>query len=140
MDLCLGFPFFYDCKAISCAPLERLCAALQSQVGAVEHPDEWEHCAIRELLGKRERYRIINMQRLLQCLDIGTEKAFRTWYLKALDEKLTCISYNREGYWSEAIAVGDPDWLESAAREAGIKRYTVQNDRNAYIDFMTGKN
>ena len=110
------------------------------RAGAVEHPDEWEHCAIRELLGKRERYRIINMQRLLQCLDIGTEKAFRTWYLKTLDEKLTCISYNREGYWSEAIAVGDPDWLESAAREAGIKRYTVQNDRNAYIDFMTGKN
>ena len=50
-----------------------------------------------------------------------------------------CISREREGYWSEAIAVGDPDWLESAASEAGIKRYTVQNDKNAYIDFMTVK-
>jgi hypothetical protein len=93
-----------------------------------------------QLLGKRERYRIINMKRLLQCLDINLEKAFRTWYLKTLDEKLTCISREREGYWSEAIAVGDPDWLESAAREAGIKRYTVQNDKNAYINFTAGKN
>ncbi len=110
------------------------------RAGAVEHPEEWEHCAIHELLGKRERYRIINMQRLLQCLDISSEKAFRSWYLKTLAEKLACISHNREGYWSEAIAIGDQDWLEMAAMEAGIKRYTVQNDKNAYINFMAGKN
>ena len=84
------------------------------------------------------------MKRLLQCLAISSKKAFRAWYLKTLDEKLTCISRVREGYWSDAIAVGDPDWLQKAAKEAGIKRYAVKgsnaDDENAYIHFMAGKN
>ena len=29
---------------------------------------------------------------------------------------------------------------DPAQTEAGIKRYTVQNDKNAYINFMAGKN
>lgn len=51
-----------------------------------------------------------------------------------------CISHEHKGYWSEAIAVGDPAWLTSAASEAGIKQFSVQNDNNFYIYFMTSKN
>jgi hypothetical protein len=42
------------------------------------------------------------------------------------------------------IAAGGLDWLRSAAREAGIKRYVVKDnnadDKKAYISFMAGKN
>ena len=39
-----------------------------------------------------------------------------------LDEKLTCISHNRESYWSEAVAVGKTDWLQTSAFEAQATR------------------
>lgn len=68
----------------------------------------------------------------------------KTQHLKTLNELRAYVSHNREGYWSEAIAVGDPDWLQQAADEAGIKRYVVksdnEDDENAYINFMIGKN
>ena len=35
------------------------------RAGAIVSPCEWEHCGVHELLGKKERYRIINMMRLL---------------------------------------------------------------------------
>jgi putative transposase len=102
------------------------------RTGAVDHPLEWKHSAIHELLGQPERYLIVNMKRLLQCLTIRSEKQFKTWYLKTLEEKLACISHDREGYWSEAIAVGDPGWLNEEAGNMGVKRFkifTVNNDQ-----------
>jgi hypothetical protein len=73
-----------------------------------------------------------------------SEGVFRKWYKATLKEELACISRRKQAYWSEAIAVGDPDWLKSAAHKAGIKRYAIQNreleSKNAYIYFLAGKN
>jgi hypothetical protein len=38
-----------------------------------------------------------------------------------------------------------PDWLKRAAKDAGIKRFTIKDnnsdiDKNAYIHFLAGKN
>jgi len=67
------------------------------------------------------------MKRLLQCLGIKSEAAFRKWHQATLNEKLSCISHERESYWSEAIAVGNPDWLQNSAQDAGLKQYSLKN-------------
>jgi len=61
-----------------------------------------------------------------------------------MSELLTHRCHERESYWSEAIAVGDPDWLQNSAQEAGLKQYSLKNKKlegeNSYIHFLTGKN
>ena len=113
------------------------------RAGAVQHPMEWLHSGIHELLGERRRYCIINMKRLLQCLAFDSIEQFRKWYQATIDEKLTCISHDRESYWSEAIAVGEPDWLHTSAIEAGCKRFTLRirenEDKKSYTYFLAGK-
>jgi hypothetical protein len=51
-----------------------------------------------------------------------------------------CISRQRQAYWSEAIAIGDVDWLKGVVQKSGIKRYTIKSkeveDKNAYIHFL----
>jgi putative transposase len=84
------------------------------RAGAVKHPLEWRHAGIHELLGKKQRYRIINQNRLLRALDfrVNEHSKFEYWYTATLNEKLACMSHERRAYWSEAIAVGDLKWLE----------------------------
>lgn len=114
------------------------------RAGAVKHPEAWKHSGIHELLGKRQRYQLINMSRLLQYLNISTEEAFRKWYIATLADEVACNLRQREAYWSKAIAVGDPEWLKSTAGKSGIKRYTIKNQKtnrgNYYIHFLAGKN
>jgi len=49
------------------------------RAGAVRHPANWEHSAWSELTGCRQRYGIVNTARLLKCLGMGSEEAFRDW-------------------------------------------------------------
>jgi len=83
-------------------------------------------------------------KRLLQCLGIKSEAAFRDWHQATLNEKPSCISHKRESYWSEAIAVGYPDGLQISAQDAGLKQYSLKNrkieKKNTYIHFLTEKN
>ncbi len=113
------------------------------RAGAVRHPEEWKHSGIHELLGKRQRYQLINMGRLLQYLDIQSEEAFLRWYIVTLNDLVASNNRQREAYWSEAIAVGEPDWLKTTAVQSGIKRYAIKNaipdDREGDIYILTGK-
>jgi hypothetical protein len=47
-------------------------------------------------------------------------------------------------HWSEAIAVGAPDWLQASAQKLGLKQYAVKNEKleakNHYIYYLAGKN
>lgn len=107
------------------------------RAGTVSHPSEWKHCAWREFHGKTQRYRIVNMPILLRRLGFDDEANFRKWYDATMREKLACISHSREAYWSEAAAVGDSDWLKSAAAEIGMKRYRVYDDNG--ISYIRGR-
>jgi putative transposase len=114
------------------------------RTGAVKSPDQWKHCGIHEFFGEKKRYRIINIPHLLKRLEFSSVQEFREWYRNVLKEKLSCISCAREAYWSEAVAVGDPEWLESAAVDAGMRRFAFKNQKvdgeNGYVHFLAGKN
>lgn len=81
------------------------------RAGVCRHPSEWEACGYRELAGKRQRYRIINLNRLRNCLACDSTDAFEQWYQLTLTDKLSSVYHAREPWWSEAAAVGDAEWL-----------------------------
>lgn len=108
------------------------------RVGAVRHSSEWEHTAYHEFVGTRQRYRVVNIKRLLQVANIADEGKFRKWYAKTLATKLSGTITGREPYWSEAIAVGDAEWLNRTAEDSGLKRYIMDEENG--IRFIKGRN
>lgn len=101
------------------------------RAGAVKHPSEWKHSAWSELTGVRQRYRIVNIDRLLRCLWIKDEAAFREWHRQAIERQLECDRLERERYWSTAVAVGDREWLVEHVEGKKLKRHRIIDTENA---------
>ena len=108
------------------------------RAGVVGQPSEWKHSAWSELTGVRQRYRIINMDRLLKCLWIRDEEAFHHWHRQAIEQKLQCDKLERERYWSTAVAVGDPEWLAAHVAAKKLKRHRIIETDNAHYLQGTG--
>ncbi|MDT8389226.1 MAG: transposase [Lentisphaeria bacterium] len=85
------------------------------RAGAVSHPREWRFGGYHELGGARERYRIIDFDRLLSCLGIGDETRFSDWYGETLNNLCRLPVPPAEPFWSKAFAVGDRAWLAKLA-------------------------
>lgn len=107
------------------------------RAGVVKHPAEWQHSAVQEFLGLKKRYRIVNAASLMNCLSIDSEKDFRKWYCATLEEKLKSGSNIREKYWSEAAAVGAPEWLENTAKEIKMKHFKINEFGDG--NYLTGR-
>lgn len=81
------------------------------RAGVVRHPRHWTFGGYHELAGTRQRYRIIDMKRLLVCLGLRDTAAFRDWYGDVLDGLCRLPVPPSEPFWSSAFAVGDKSWL-----------------------------
>ena len=81
------------------------------RAGTCDHPQEWKTCGYHELAEKRQRYRIINQERVQQCLRVENQNQFQDCYRATLEEKLSQDCRVREPIWSEAMAAGSESWI-----------------------------
>lgn len=86
------------------------------RAGVVKHPLDWNFCGLHEILNPKNRYSIINHQRLMELLEVHDYKRFKYDYLNNLEKQVKSGNKNREGEWSESIAVGDKRFLEIAKK------------------------
>lgn len=86
------------------------------RAGVVNHPREWEWTAYHELTGARQRYRLIDMSTLLAQAGAGSESSFRANYAAAIDEALARRANEREGCWTESLAVGSEPFVANVGR------------------------
>lgn len=86
------------------------------RAGAVSHPQDWSWCSHRELVGQRQRYRILNRDRLLESLGLEDEKALAVWYEEALSRRMEARQMAREAHWSESLAVGSQPFVLKACQ------------------------
>jgi len=107
------------------------------RAGVVKHPEEWKHCGYHELIMDKSRYRIVNIQRVLESLCMKDKEQFRAWYTKTLNSKLEKEELKREAFWSKAAVVGDSDWLkDTGGKESGMKRYSILSEDG--VSFIMG--
>lgn len=85
------------------------------RAGIVHHPADWPWCGYQEIAGLRQRYRILNLQQLLQLGQLSDLSAFAARYDTELDHALKTASGRREPYWTESIAVGSKDFVHRIA-------------------------
>lgn len=86
------------------------------RTGEIRHPSEWHCCGYHELSGQKQRYRIIDKEKLLTVLSTGNDlEQFYEWYLKTMEESLRSNIMQRQAIWTECVAVGDKQWIEKLA-------------------------
>lgn len=83
------------------------------RTGIVNHPSEWVFSGYNEIQNPRQRYRIIDyesMKNLFGFLDLNHMKES---HQKWINEALKNDRLKRENHWTQSIAVGDKEFLQS---------------------------
>ena len=93
--------------------------------GAVHDPADWKHTGYHEIIGTKQRYRVIKIESLMGCLGMSDYKRFRDWYVEALNVEVAKNYYSRVPLWTESIAVGDKEWIENISAELPSRKNQV---------------
>jgi putative transposase len=120
------------------------------RAGRVAHPGVWRWCGYDELVGRRKRYRILNIEHLVEQVGMGTVKEFHEWYANAIQERLAATCREREPHWTASLAVGDEHFVAGITREyrhrsefetakASDGTWAVRESPTAYTVKMTEK-
>jgi putative transposase len=80
--------------------------------GVVAHPRDWEWVGYHEIVGQRQRYRLLDLDRLCWRLRAGSLADLRAGLERGLADAVARDERRREAWWTESVAVGRPDFLE----------------------------
>jgi putative transposase len=97
------------------------------RAGVVGHPEEWAWCGYHELVGKRKRYLLLDLERLAEILALsGGKSSLAEIHQKRLLESIQNKHLLREGIWTESIAVGRASFIEEIiARNKKMKKLHI---------------
>jgi len=116
------------------------------RAGVVSHPREWRWCGYDELSGARSRYRLLDLDRLLESLGMNRLRDFREAYIDSVEQRLAAGQPAREMHWTESLAVGSRDFAERSrglymrrwkfdvaeAHGTSGDMWTIKESRSAY--------
>ena len=103
------------------------------RAGIVDNPNKWLFGGYQELIGRRQRYKIIDQDRVLKLLGKNDIGRFREWYIKTLDYKCSRkLLQEEEKFWSNSFAVGGKKWFEEIT-------LLTERDREKYLKLSNGE-
>ena len=79
--------------------------------GAVRHPSQWEWVGYHEIMGRRQRYRLLDLDRL--CWRVGTTSLgdVRENLEATIQDRIARDVLKREPCWTESLAVGSAEFV-----------------------------
>lgn len=88
------------------------------RAGVVRHPAQWETGGYHEVQRERPRYRIVDRQALADALGVELSQlaAAHSQWIEAV---LRTDAQQRQRQWSESVAVGGREFVESVQRALG---------------------
>ncbi len=104
------------------------------RAGVVQHPSDWRWCGYQEIMGLRQRRRILELSELLRLVGIRDPGVFAVWYRDELDRAIKSVSGGREPQWTESIAVGSETFVRRIAAQCKKRKKLeiVQGDGRAW--------
>lgn len=90
------------------------------RAGVASHPSEWQWTGYHELLRPKSRYRLIDYQRLMLLLDFHSQEDFSKAYGKWIDVSINEKLSDRDSRWTQSLATGSQDFVESVKQELGV--------------------
>ena len=82
------------------------------RAGVVSSPSDWKWCGYHELTGHRERYRLLDREKLIESLEVASVEQLQSFYRDAIERRLAQIQ-QREPHWTESLAVGTKEFVEA---------------------------
>ena len=76
------------------------------RAGVVGPPADWDWCGYREVAGLRERYRILEFERLVEKLEARDIEEVREAYCGLIERRAGAEFFARESTWTEPVTVG----------------------------------
>jgi putative transposase len=80
--------------------------------GVVSHPQGWEWVGYHEIMGRRRRYRLLDLDRLSWRLATDDGEEVRRHLEATLTDAIARGEFKREPIWTESLAVGSAGFLE----------------------------
>ncbi len=87
------------------------------RAGVVKHPRQWRWCGYDELVGRRKRYRLLDIPRLLELSGCSDAEGLGDNYSAMIEEAIAGERLGREAQWTESIAVGSREFVEEVAEK-----------------------
>ncbi len=76
------------------------------RAGVVDHPSEWPDCGYHEIQNPRQRYAIIDRQKLTELASVDDPNSLGENHMGWLHDLLPSEGKKREEKWSTSVAVG----------------------------------
>jgi putative transposase len=80
--------------------------------GVVAHPREWEWVGYHEIMGRRHRFRLLDLDRLCWRLRAGSIDEVRKNLDASLADRIARDDAKRDPRWTESLAVGSLEYLK----------------------------
>ena len=93
------------------------------RAGAVSHPAQWEISGYREIQRPPARYRIIDTDELQRLLELDGLEALQQTLAGWVDDTLRGRALKPDPVWSQSVAVGSPEFLESFQQSTSDARH-----------------
>jgi putative transposase len=102
--------------------------------GVVSHPEQWRWCGYHELMGLRQRYRMLDLERLLSLLGGVDVAQFRSNYAARIEQRIAEGRMCREPRWTESVAVGSEGFVRQiASRIRGRQELEVVEEGERWL-------
>lgn len=88
------------------------------RAGVVRHPAQWETGGYHEVQQERLRYRIVDRQALADALGVDLSQLAEA-HSRWIETALRTRARQRDPQWSESVAVGGREFVESVQRTLG---------------------
>jgi putative transposase len=95
--------------------------SLSAEYAVVQHPGEWVYGGYREIQNPKQRYTLVNRQKLAALLGIKDNDRLSEYHRKGVEEVLKNGSNQRDGKWTQSIAVGDKEFVMATKAKLGAK-------------------
>ncbi|CAB1082629.1 Transposase and inactivated derivatives [Olavius algarvensis Delta 1 endosymbiont] len=101
------------------------------RAGVVRHPCEWRFGGYREIQNPKQRYTVIDRQKLTALLGIKGNNQLAEYHRKRVEKILKNGTNQRDEKWTQSLAVGDKEFVMETKAKLGsraIGRRGVRND------------
>ena len=83
------------------------------RAGAVSHPTQWQWLGYHEIMGERQRYRLLDLDRLCWRLRAADLEQVRKNLAVSLAERIARNELKRQARWTQSLAVGSRAFVET---------------------------
>ena len=91
------------------------------RAGVVSHPSDWNCTGYNEIQNPKQRYGLIDFQRLMDLLQIDGVEDLKSAHRGWVEESLRMKPPVREDKWTQSIAVGSEAFIKDTKSELGLR-------------------